>query len=66
MFEKKDKRTKRLSIYHNKVLRYMILIYPLLEARGEMKKYFRSIFGSKANFKSCFRDLMTFSFDTKE
>ena len=37
------------------------MIEPLLEARAEIQKYFRSFFGSNENFKICFRDLLIFS-----
>ena len=30
--------------------------YDLTQARAEIQKYFRSIFGSNENFKICFRD----------
>ena len=37
------------------------MIWPILEARAEMQKYFRSFFGAIENFKICFRDLLTFT-----
>ena len=37
------------------------MIWPILEARAEIQKYFRSFFGSNENFKICFWDLLTFS-----
>ena len=37
------------------------MICPILEARAEIEKYFRSIFGSNENFKLCFRKYLTFS-----
>ena len=36
------------------------MIWPILEARAEIQKYFRSFFRSNENFKICFRDLLTF------
>ena len=37
------------------------MIFPILEARAEIKKKcFRSFFGSNENFKICFSDLLTF------
>ena len=40
---------------------YIFLIWTLaLEARAEIQKYFRSLFGSNENFKICFRDLLTY------
>ena len=50
-----------LFIIHNKVHTYIILIRPLLEARAEIQKYFRSFFGSNENFEICFRDLLPFT-----
>ena len=38
----------------------IFLIQPLLEARAEIQKYFRSFFGSNENFEICFWDLLTF------
>ena len=38
-----------------------ILISPLLEARAEIQKHFRSFFGSNENFRICFQDLLTFT-----
>ena len=35
------------------------LIWHILEARAEIQKHFRSVFGSNENFKICFRDLLT-------
>ena len=37
------------------------MIWPILEARAETQKYFRSFFGSNENFKICFREDLTFS-----
>ena len=34
----------------------------ILEARAEIQKYFRSVFGSNENFKICFQELLTFSY----
>ena len=38
----------------------IFMIWPILEARAEIQKYFRSFFGSNENFKICFPDLLTF------
>ena len=35
-------------------LSYIILIQPLLEARAEIRKYFRWFFGSNEKFRICF------------
>ena len=32
------------------------MIWHILEARAEIKKYFRFFFGSSENFKICFQD----------
>ena len=40
------------------------MIWPILEARAEMQKYFNLFFGSNENFKICFRDQLAFSNDT--
>ena len=37
------------------------MIWPILEARAEIEKYFLSFFGSNENFKICFRNQLTFS-----
>ena len=37
----------------------LFLIQPLLEARAEIQKYFRSFLGSNENFKICFRYYLT-------
>ena len=36
------------------------MIWPILEARVEIEKYFRSFFGSNENFKIWFWDYLTF------
>ena len=41
-------------------LSYIFLIWPLLEARAEIQKYFRWFFGSNEKFRICFRDWLTF------
>ena len=38
----------------------IFMIWPILEARAEIQKYFGSFFGSNENFKICFPDLLTF------
>ena len=40
---------------------YVFLNLPLLEARAEIQKYFRSFFGSKEHLRTCFWDLLTFT-----
>ena len=58
----KFKSTKRLVQCHLIfiIIKYIyFLIRPLLEARAEIQKYFRSFFGSNENFEICFRDLLT-------
>ena len=40
------------------------MIWPILEARAEIQKYFRLFFGSNENSKICFRDLLTFRLDS--
>jgi hypothetical protein len=57
--ETKDKSTKRLIQCY---LSYIFLIQPLLMARTEIQKYFRSFFGSNENFKIWFQNLLIFSF----
>ena len=48
---------------------FYLLFQPLFrgffEARAEIQKYFRSFFDSNENFKICFRDLLTFSFERR-
>ena len=34
----------------------IFMIWPILEAKAEIEKYFRSVFGSNENFKVCFRN----------
>ena len=43
---------------------YVFWIRPLLDARAEIQKYFRSFFGANENFQICFQDLLTFRFST--
>ena len=38
------------------ILDDMFMIWPILEARAEIQKYFRSFLGSNENFKICFQD----------
>ena len=40
----------------------LFLFDPSNRARAEIQKYFRSIFGSNENFKTCFRNLLTFRY----
>ena len=37
------------------------MIWPILEARAEIQKYFRPFFDSNENFVIGFQDLLTFS-----
>ena len=38
------------------------MIWPILEARADLQKYFCSFSGSNENFKFSFRDLLTFTY----
>ena len=53
----RNKKTNLMLLNH-----MLLLIRPILEARGEIQKYFRWVFGSNENKKICFRNYPTFSY----